>query len=114
MEPVPFDEAEVHEPEEGWRRFAMAGNERCSLEWFEKPPGHASPTHDHENEQICVVFEGELTVHTGDDSATLGPYDSVRLESGEPHRVVNAGEEPAVGVDVFVPGRSIEFWADRD
>jgi quercetin dioxygenase-like cupin family protein len=70
--------------------------------------------HDHENEQVCLVTEGELTVVTEDDEVTLGPYDSVLLESNEPHRVENTGDERAVGIDVFAPGRSFDFWLDRE
>jgi quercetin dioxygenase-like cupin family protein len=114
MKPVPFDGAETYEPDEGWRRVSMAGSDQFSFEWFEKPPGHTSPMHDHTNEQVCLCLEGELTVVTSDDSVTLAPNDSVLLESDEPHRVENTGEELAVGLDVFTPGRSFDFWTDRE
>ncbi|PSQ03549.1 cupin domain-containing protein [Halobacteriales archaeon QS_4_69_31] len=114
MERVSFADAESYEPDAGWRRVALAGSDDASLEWFEKPPGHSSPTHDHENGQVCLVLEGELTVHTEDDAATLGQYDSVWLDPWEPHRVENTGDETAVGLDVFVPGRSFDFWTDRE
>ena len=114
MKPVPFDDAETYEPEDGWRRVSMAGSDRFSVEWFEKPPGHSSPLHDHENEQVCLCLDGELTVATEDDEVTLRPNDSVLLESNEPHRVENTGDELAVGLDVFAPGRSFDFWTDRD
>ncbi|QLG28216.1 cupin domain-containing protein [Halorarum halophilum] len=114
MKPVDFDEAETYEPDEGWQRRALAGSDQFSFEWFEKPPGHSSPMHDHGNEQVCMVLRGELTIHTEDDSVTLGQYDSVLLESSEPHRVENTGDELAVGLDVFAPGRSFDFWTDRE
>ena len=114
MKPVPFDEAETYEPEDGWRRVSMAGSDQFSFEWFEKPPGHSSPMHDHENEQVCLCLEGELTVVTEEDSVTLQENDSVLLEANETHRVENDGEELAVGLDVFAPGRSFDFWTDRE
>jgi Mannose-6-phosphate isomerase len=114
MKPVEFAEAETYEPEEGWRRVALAGSDQFSFEWFEKPPGHSSPMHDHENEQVCLCLSGTLTVATEDGSVTLGPNDSVLLESDEPHRVENTGDERAVGLDVFAPGRSFDFWTDRE
>ena len=113
MEPVEFDDAAAYEPDEGWRRVSLAGSERFSFEWFEKPPGHSSPMHDHENEQVCLVLRGELVVHTEDDSVRLGEYDSVLLDANEPHRVENPGEELTVGLDAFAPGRSFDFWTDR-
>lgn len=114
MRPVDFDDAETYEPDEGWRRVSMAGSDQFSFEWFEKPPGHSSPMHDHENEQVCLCLEGELTVATEDDEVTLEKFDSVLLESDEPHRVENTGDELAVGLDVFAPGRSFDFWTERD
>jgi quercetin dioxygenase-like cupin family protein len=114
MESVQFDGAETYEPDEGWRRVALAGSDRFSFEWFEKPPGHSSPMHDHENEQVCLVLDGELTVYTADDSVTLGSYDSVWLDAWEAHRVENTGTGRAVGLDVFAPGRSFDFWTDRE
>ena len=114
MRPVPFDEAESYEPEDGWRRVSMAGSDRFSFEWFEKPPGHSSPMHDPENEQVCVCLDGELTVVTEEDEVTLAANDSVFLESNEAHRIENTGEGTAIGLDVFAPGRSFDFWTDRE
>ena len=115
MHEVMFDEAESYEPEAGWRRVEMAGSDAFSFEWFEKPPGHSSPMHDHENEQVCIVFEGELTIYNeAGDEVTLEQFDSAYLEPWEPHRVENTGDVRAVGVDVFAPGRSFDFWLDRE
>ena len=114
MKEVSFANAETYEPEEGWRRCALAGSDQVSVEWFEKPPGHTSPMHDHENEQVCLVLQGELTVVTENEEATLGQYDSVWLEPWERHRVENTGDELAVGLDLFAPGRGFDFWTDRE
>ncbi|WP_101297001.1 cupin domain-containing protein [Halegenticoccus soli] len=114
MKEVDFADAESYEPDEGWRRVSLAGSEKFTFEWFEKPPGHSSPMHDHGNEQVCLVLEGELTIYTEDDEVTLGRYDSVWLDGDEPHRVENTGDERAVGLDVFAPGRSFDFWTDRE
>lgn len=114
MEPVEFDTAETYEPDEGWRRVSLAGSDAFSFEWFEKPPNHTSPMHDHENEQVCICLAGELTLYTEDEQVTLGPYDSVRLDAWEAHRVANESDKRAVGLDVFAPGRGFDFWTDRD
>lgn len=63
---------------------------------------------------MCLCLEGELTVHTGNGSVTLSEYDSVWLDAWESHRIENAGDERAVGLDVFAPGRSFDFWTDRE
>lgn len=113
MKSVRFDSAESYEPDKGWRRVSLAGSEQFAFEWFEKPPGHSSPMHDHENEQVCLVLDGEMTIYTEDDKITLEKFDSVWLDAWEPHRVENTSDERAVGLDVFAPGRSFDFWTDR-
>jgi len=114
MDHVPFDDAETYEPDDGWMRASLAGSDAFTFEWFEKPPGHSSPMHDHENEQVCVCLAGELTIHTEEGTVVLGENDSVRFEAWESHRVENASDERAVGLDVFAPGRDFDFWTDRD
>lgn len=112
---VDFADAETYEPEEGWRRVSLAGSERFTFEWFEKPSGHSSPMHDHENEQVCLCLKGELTIYDEEgESTTLEQFDSVWLDAWEPHRVANESDELAVGLDVFAPGRSFDFWTDRE
>ena len=103
MEPVSFDDTETYEPKDGWRRVSMTGSDAFSFEWFEKPPGHSSLMHDPEKEQVCLCLEGELTLYTEDREVTLEQYDSARLESWEPHRVANGGDDLAVRLDVFGP-----------
>lgn len=113
MKRLKFDNAETYEPDQGWRRVSLAGSDQFSFEWFEKPPGHSSPMHSHENEQVCLVLDGEMSIYTEEDEVTLGKYDSVWFKSEEPHRVENTGDRIAVGLDVFAPGRSFDFWTDR-
>ncbi|MFB6179184.1 MAG: cupin domain-containing protein [Halorientalis sp.] len=113
MDRIGFEQAETYEPDAGWQRAALAGSDAVSTEWFEKPPGHSSPMHDHENGQVCLVLSGELTVYTEDEEARLGQYDSVWLDPWESHRVENTGDTTAVGLDIFTPGRSFDFWTDR-
>jgi quercetin dioxygenase-like cupin family protein len=115
VKPISFDKAETYEPEDGWRRVSLAGSDKFSFEWFEKPSGHSSPIHDHENEQVCLCLEGELTLYNeADESVVLEQFDSVWLDSWESHRVANESDELAVGLDIFAPGRSFDFWTDRE
>lgn len=114
MKQVQFDNADTYEPDEGWRRVSLAGSDQFSFEWFEKPSGHSSPMHDHENEQVCLCLSGELSIVTEEEEVVLNEFDSVLLESEETHRVENTGDERAVGLDVFAPGRSFDFWTDRE
>ena len=112
MELFHADDTSTYEPMEGWRRTALASHEDFNCELYEKPPGHSSPMHSHDNEQISIVIQGHLTLHTEDGDYELGPNDAVRLESNEAHSFENSGEGQAMGVDIFTPPRSREFWTD--
>jgi quercetin dioxygenase-like cupin family protein len=115
MDVISFDDAETYEPEDGWQRVSLAGSDAFTFEWFTKPPGHASPMHDHENEQVCLVLQGQLTLHSeSGESVTLEQYDSAWLDAWETHSVENQGDQTAIGLDVFAPGRSFDFWTDRE
>ena len=114
MRVVTLTEGERFEPDPGWRRIGLAGSENVSVEYFEKPPGHASPLHSHRHEQTCIVIRGRMrAVCASGESRELGPGDSVWFAPNELHRIENATDETAVGVDIFVPARSFSFWKER-
>ncbi|SDD43256.1 Cupin domain-containing protein [Cupriavidus sp. YR651] len=59
------------------------------------PGGHtsmdASPVEKH-----YVVLEGEVCIHTPEESVTLGQFDSVRLAPGEARQIHNPHNRPAM------------------
>lgn len=46
-------------------------------------------------EKMYVVLEGEVTVTTGNETVTLGPWDSCRIAPGEPRSLANPTNRPA-------------------
>lgn len=113
MKIVRFKSAESYEPEEGWKRTSLCGEQEISIEHFVKPAGHASPPHSHPNQQILVVLTGKLVIKTDVDEQELNEGDCAFLSGGESHSVINPADEPATGLDIFVPGRSFDFWLKR-
>ena len=114
MKIIHLNVAEKYEPEKGWLRANTCKENNISLEYFIKPPNHASPVHDHAHEQVCVVIKGRMKVKTGDgDEAILEPGDAVYFSPKEKHSIENILDEPSTGIDIFVPGRSFDFWKNR-
>ena len=114
MNIVRFAEAQRYEPEKDWKRLSLCNEADISIEHFVKPAGHASPHHEHPNAQVLVVLEGQIEVRTDDgQKAVLGEGDSVYIPGGEPHVVTNLLDKPSVGLDIFIPGRSFDFWLQR-
>jgi quercetin dioxygenase-like cupin family protein len=114
MKVIRFGSAESYEPQKDWKRVSLCNQGDVSVEHFVKPPGHASPRHAHSNAQVLIVLMGKLIVTTDDDEQELAENDAVFIPGDELHVVTNPMEEPSVGIDIFVPGRSFDFWLKRN
>jgi quercetin dioxygenase-like cupin family protein len=113
MDVIRFNSAENYEPETDWKRVSLCSHEDISIEHFVKPGGHASPRHDHPNAQVLIVLKGKLKITTDEDEQVLDENDAVYLPPDEPHIVTNPLDKPSMGIDIFVPGRSFDFWLKR-
>ncbi len=114
MKVIHFNNALQYEPEENWKRTSLCSEKDISIEHFIKPPHHASPLHEHPNAQVLTVLEGSLSIYTDlDGEQVLGKGDTAYIPGNEPHIVKNVLDEPTVGIDIFVPGRSFDFWLKR-
>lgn len=111
MNIVHFKSAASYEPEKDWKRVSLCNEEEISLEHFVKPPHHASPLHEHPSAQVLVVLKGKLSVVTsGGKEHMLEEGDAAYIPGNEPHIVRNELGVPSIGLDIFVPGRSFDFW----
>ena len=114
MNVIRFSEAESYEPEKDWKRVSLCNQEDISVEHFVKPPKHSSPLHDHPNAQVLIVLKGKLSIITDNDGEQeLYEGDSAYIPGGESHVVTNPLDEISIGLDIFVPGRSFDFWLKR-
>ena len=87
MEVIHFGSAERYEPEKDWRRVSLCNQEDISIEHVLKPPGHASPRHEHANAQVLIVLKGKLVITTDDDEQELCENDEKHM-----HLIVQAME----------------------
>ena len=114
MKVIHFNNAEIYEPEENWKRVSLCKEKDISVEHFVKPPKHASPSHQHPNAQVLVVLKGKISVvNEKGQEETLNEGDAVFIPENETHIVKNMLDEPSTGIDIFVPGRSFDFWLKR-
>ena len=60
------------------------------------------------------VLSGTLRVTIGFDEFVLGPGDAITFDSGTPHRLANAGDEPARAVWYVLGRTAAEFAATGD
>jgi transcriptional regulator with XRE-family HTH domain len=52
----------------------------------------------HNGHEFGYLLSGRLGVTVGFDTSEIGPGDSIYYDSATPHRLFNAGDEPAVGI----------------
>jgi quercetin dioxygenase-like cupin family protein len=70
------------------------------------------PRHEHENEQLTYILEGELRFWLGDDEAEVVDVSAgevLHIPSGLPHKA--EALETTLDVDVFSPPR--QDWLDQ-
>jgi quercetin dioxygenase-like cupin family protein len=113
MDVIHFKTAENYEPEMNWKRTSLCNQKDISVEHFIKPAGHASPRHAHTNGQVLFILQGKLVIITDKDEQLLEVGDAVYIPGNEEHVVKNPLQEISVGVDIFVPGRSFDFWLKK-
>lgn len=114
MKVTRFNDAETYEPEKDWKRISLCNEKDISVEHFVKPAGHRSPHHHHPNSQVLFVLKGKLEIQT-DNHGThlLEEGDTAYIPGDEPHVVINPMEKPSIGLDIFIPGRSFDFWLKK-
>ncbi len=114
MDVIHSQDAEKYEPQENWVRSNLCNKSDISIEHFVKPPKHSSPTHSHSNSQVLYVLQGEIIIKTKYDEQKLEKGDTVYISGGETHTVINPLNEISIGLDIFIPGRSFDFWLNLD
>jgi len=99
-----WEEVPVSEVRPGVRGRTIKG-EKASISYFEMEPGTESPLHDHDNEQINYVLEGEIGFTSGSESVILKAGQVVVFSPYERHLVRNAGTVLAKNIGVLSPPR---------
>ena len=114
MDVIRYENAERYEPQKDWVRSSLCNKPDISIEHFIKPPKHSSPTHSHPNSQVLYVLQGEIIVKTNDDEQRLERGDTVYIPGEQTHTVINPLNEVSIGIDIFIPGRSFDFWLSKN
>jgi quercetin dioxygenase-like cupin family protein len=112
MEHVSPDDVTATEAVRGVHLSQLAAGDRMSVQQFFVEPGETVPEHSHSHEQAGYLVEGTLTFLIDGEEHTVCEGDSYVIPGDEPHAVVNRGDVPARGIDVFSPPRTDPDWRD--
>ena len=78
---------------------------KASISYFEMEPGTEAPLHEHDNEQINYVLDGELEFSSGQESVILKAGQVVVFAPHESHQVRNTSAALAKNLGVLSPPR---------
>lgn len=110
METRDLSERMATEVVDGVYLAQLAAGDRMSIQHFHIEPGAEVPAHEHEHEQLGYLYEGTLTFDVDGEEIIVSAGESYAIQSNEPHGVVNHGEDPANGIDIFSPPRLDVPW----
>jgi quercetin dioxygenase-like cupin family protein len=79
---------------EGVTRVPLAAPAGFELRYFEIAPGGYSSLEKHEHPHVVIALRGRGRALIGREVVEMAPFDLVQTAPLEPHRWVNAGDEP--------------------
>jgi quercetin dioxygenase-like cupin family protein len=89
------------------RRYVSG--EKLTVARFELKRGCLIPEHQHENEQICSIFEGALKFVMGSKEFVIRGGEMLVIPPNQPHSA--EALEDCLAIDVFAPPRA--DWAAK-
>ena len=74
------------------------------------PNGGQVPWHNHPNEEVYLVLEGELELALGDELAPVSTGQAVQIPPYVFHQLTNRGSAPARFVYIYSPAGDVAHW----
>ncbi|HXJ67243.1 MAG TPA: dimethylsulfonioproprionate lyase family protein [Actinomycetota bacterium] len=84
--------------------FRPVAGERVLVNFVHFEPNTEAPMHDHEEEQVVVVLEGEIEFDVDGDVRTLRPGEAIHLPPHVPH-AARTHDTSCSEMDIFAPPR---------
>lgn len=101
-----------------WERLTTESIRNVDFLYVTYEVGGASSPADsfqrHAGQEWGYVLSGTLRVTIGFDEFVLGPGDAITFDSGTPHRLANAGDEPVRAVWYVLGRTAVEFAGSSD
>lgn len=110
MQRVSTARAEFEEVADGVYLADLPAGNRAGMVYWRIESGATLPVHEHANEQIGFVLEGELTAIVEGEEYPLTAGDAYMFESNERHGAENRSAEDAIGLGVLAPPREEPEW----
>ena len=102
-----YSDFDSQPPREVWDgiQARVINGERVTMALIDLAAGAVVQEHQHENEQVGFVVQGEMTFTIGGETRTLVAGDTYNIPSRTPHSATT-GPDGCIAVDVFAPVRA--------
>lgn len=75
-----------------------------------EPDGGQVPWHNHDQEEVYFVLEGEGEMCVGEERGIVRGGQAVKIPPGAFHQITNVGAEPLVMVYCYGPAGEVAHW----
>lgn len=76
-------------------------------------PGGGIPAHDHETVETYTILKGRGQMTVDKETQNIREGDTVYIESGKSHGLVNTGDEDMHMMFVYAPNMIVDHWAQE-
>jgi len=109
-----IEESEWVDIEEGIKRRTVALGRNMMLNMYRNEKGSVIPQHNHPQELMAVLLEGEVEVTFNEKKYQLKPGMGYHIPPGVMHGpFVTTSEKPALYLDILSPPREQEEYAKK-
>ena len=104
IETMQFDLKEAAKDNESYRKVIFTGP-HSQLVLMSLPPGSEIGIESHPVDQFFYLVKGEGTATVGNEDYKLEKGDALCVPAGQPHNVVNTGDEPLKLFTIYSPAQ---------
>ncbi len=72
--------------------------------------GGQVPWHNHEQEEVYVILEGEGEICVGEERRTITAGEAVFIPPSVHHQLTNTGSETMTMIYCYAPGGEVDHW----
>lgn len=87
--------------------------ENFVMGYVELEPGGSVPMHDHVQEEVYYIVEGNGTIEVGNETREVKTGDAVYIPPNDPHCLTNTSTKQMTMMFVYSPGGVVQHWEDE-
>ena len=87
--------------------------ENFVMGYVELDPGGSVPVHEHIQEEVYYIVEGQGSIQVGNETKEVRSGDAIYIPTNEPHCLTNNSEGSMTMIFVYSPGGTVKHWEEE-